>query len=170
MQHLFFPGGLCAFETFTRFRLLQSSHYEELWFLESEQNPELSFPLTPVRLLDANYRLTLSDEDSAALGAADESGPGQLLCFAIVTASQDSPPTANLLAPVVVNQTTGVAVQAVRADGFLESTHSYVKIGIRAPKEVLVLHKELFLTAQQNRAALRRIPEEELGPLLRART
>lgn len=52
---------------------------------------------------------------------------------------------------------------------FLESTHSYIKIGIHAPKDVLVLRKELFLTAQQNRAALRRIPEEKLGPLLRTR-
>ena len=123
MQHLYFPGGLCAFETFTRFRLLQSSHYEELWFLESEQNPELSFPLTPIRLLDANYRMALSDDDRAALGVDAAAEPAQLLCFAIVTAYEDSAPTANLLAPVVVNQATGAAVQAVRTDGLYSHRH-----------------------------------------------
>jgi carbon storage regulator len=53
---------------------------------------------------------------------------------------------------------------------FLESTHSYVKIGIHAPKEVLVLRKELYLTGQQNRAASRKISEELVGPLLSLRS
>jgi carbon storage regulator len=35
----------------------------------------------------------------------------------------------------------------------LDSTSSQVKLGIRAPKEVAVLRKEVHLTRQQNRAA-----------------
>jgi carbon storage regulator len=35
----------------------------------------------------------------------------------------------------------------------LECSGGQVKIGIRAPREVLVLRKEVFLTNQQNRAA-----------------
>jgi flagellar assembly factor FliW len=34
----------------------------------------------------------------------------------VITAGEDSPPTANLLAPVVINLNSGRAVQAVRSD------------------------------------------------------
>ena len=53
---------------------------------------------------------------------------------------------------------------------FLESAHSYTVIGIHAPKELLVLRKELYLTGHQNRAASRGSREERIGPLLRRRT
>ncbi len=53
---------------------------------------------------------------------------------------------------------------------FLESTHSYTKIGIHAPKDVLILRKELYLTGQQNRAASRKISEDAVGPLVATRT
>jgi carbon storage regulator len=39
----------------------------------------------------------------------------------------------------------------------LECSHSGVKLGIRAPKEITVLRKEIFLTGQQNRLAARQV-------------
>jgi carbon storage regulator CsrA len=53
---------------------------------------------------------------------------------------------------------------------FLESTHSYMKIGIHAPKDVVVLRKELYLTRKQNWAASRTISEEVVGRVLAKRT
>jgi len=54
-------------------------------------------------------------EDRLALGIeASGASRDQLLCLAVVTAYDDSPPTANLLAPVVVNLANGSAVQSVR--------------------------------------------------------
>ena len=120
MQDLEFPRGLCAFETYTRFRLIHSAHYAELWFLESKEDPDLSFPMVPVALLDSNYQLLVSDEDRALLQVEETD---EMLCFAIVTAYEDSPPTANLLAPVVANPHNGRAVQAVRADGIYSHKH-----------------------------------------------
>jgi flagellar assembly factor FliW len=108
--HLEFPNGIPAFETETRFRLTDR---EPLLFLESETNPELSFLLLPVALIDPDYRMAVSTEDRDAIGASDSS---RLMCLAVVTAAEDSPPTANLLAPVVVNLDSGRAVQAVRSD------------------------------------------------------
>jgi carbon storage regulator len=35
----------------------------------------------------------------------------------------------------------------------LESSHSQVKLGIRAPKQITVLRKEIYLTGQQNQIA-----------------
>jgi carbon storage regulator len=47
----------------------------------------------------------------------------------------------------------------------LEIGHSQVKLGIRAPREVLVLRKEILLTRDQNRAASQALPAGELERL-----
>jgi flagellar assembly factor FliW len=106
-----------AFEAERRFRLRDR---KPLLFLESETNPELSFLLLPVALIDPDYRLALSTEDRATLDASSDSS---LLCLAVVTAAEDSPPTANLLAPVVVNLDSKRAVQAVRSDAVYSYKH-----------------------------------------------
>jgi flagellar assembly factor FliW len=108
--HVEFPNGIPAFEAERCFRLIDR---EPLLFLESQTNPELSFLLLPVALIDPDYRLALTDEDRSTLDASEES---RLLCLAVITAAEDSPPTANLLAPVVVNLDSGRGVQAVRSD------------------------------------------------------
>jgi len=118
-HHLEFPYGIPAFETERRFRLIDR---EPLLFLESETTA-LSFLLLPIALIDPDYRLTLTGEDRAALGASDHS---RLVCFAVVTAAEDLPPTANLLAPVVVNLDSGRAVQAVRSDALYSHKHLLV--------------------------------------------
>jgi len=109
-QNLEFPNGIPAFETEKRFRLIDR---QPLLFLESETNPELSFLLLPVELIDPEYKLSLSAEDRETIGATEGT---RLLCLAVITAAEDSPPTANLLAPVVINPECGRAVQAVRSD------------------------------------------------------
>jgi carbon storage regulator len=49
----------------------------------------------------------------------------------------------------------------------LDSSPSYVKLGIRAPKDVLVLRREIHLTQQQNRTASQEISDAALSRLLR---
>jgi flagellar assembly factor FliW len=114
--HLAFPQGIPAFETERSFRLIER---EPLQFLESETT-DLSFLLLPVTLIDPDYLLALSAEDCEALGATAES---HLLCLAVITAAEELPPTANLLAPVVVNLDTLRAVQAVRSDRVYSYKH-----------------------------------------------
>ena len=48
----------------------------------------------------------------------------------------------------------------------LESTQSHVKLGIRAPKEIVVLRKEICLAREQNRAAARGVSPAAIGRLL----
>lgn len=47
----------------------------------------------------------------------------------------------------------------------LDCGHSHVKLGIRAPKEVTVLRKEIHITSQQNRAAAGEISAEAITRL-----
>jgi flagellar assembly factor FliW len=122
--HVEFPHGIPAFESERRFRLIDR---EPLLFLESETNAELSFLLLPVSLIDPNYGLALSAEDRETIGASAESS---LLCLAVITAAEDLPPTANLLAPVVVNLDRGRAVQAVRSDGVYSHKHPLLAEGV----------------------------------------
>jgi carbon storage regulator len=48
----------------------------------------------------------------------------------------------------------------------LECTPSQVKLGIRAPKEIVVLRKEICLAREQNRAAARDVSPGAIGRLL----
>jgi len=47
----------------------------------------------------------------------------------------------------------------------LEVTGSQVKLGVTAPKDVLILRKEVHITRQQNAAASREISSLELARL-----
>ena len=89
-------------------------------FLESQTTPELSFLLLPVSLIDPDYRLALSAEDRSTIRAMAGT---RLLILAVVTAAEDLPPTANLLAPVVINMENRRAVQAVRSDSVYSHKH-----------------------------------------------
>ena len=47
----------------------------------------------------------------------------------------------------------------------LEVAGTQVKLGIKAPKEVPILRREVYLTAQQNQAASKGIPPQALASL-----
>lgn len=49
----------------------------------------------------------------------------------------------------------------------LEVAHTQVKLGIRAPKKVTVLRKEIQLTSEQNRVAARQVSPAAMNLLLR---
>lgn len=107
-----FPNGLPAFESHRYFRLEARDRLAPLVELRSEAD-ELSFCLLPIALLDPAYELTLADADRAALAFEP---PHELLALALVTLGEDSAPTANLLAPIVIDMATGRGVQAIRDD------------------------------------------------------
>jgi flagellar assembly factor FliW len=106
-----FPEGLPAFESESRFRLVEPESLQPLMLLESLSTPGLRFVCVAVELLDPAYRLELADSDRTLLCTADsESG---LRPLAIVTFPADGPPTANLRAPVVLNPAAGLGIQVI---------------------------------------------------------
>jgi flagellar assembly factor FliW len=48
---------------------------------------------------------------------------GDVVCLALLSAAENGPLTANLLAPVVINLAAGRAVQAVRSDRAYSHKH-----------------------------------------------
>ena len=110
-----FPCGLPGFEDRRRFLALNLEDKKPLLFLHSLDDPGLCFITMPVLNVDPAYRLEISENDLDLLGLPTGRQPqiGQeVLCLAIVSLEEGGP-TANLLAPIVVNLSNLVAVQAI---------------------------------------------------------
>ncbi|MGH9665146.1 MAG: flagellar assembly protein FliW, partial [Bryobacteraceae bacterium] len=94
--------------------------------LQSLIRPELCFLTLPVEVLTPDYRLNAAAEDLTALELNTAAQPKigeEVLCLAILSVTGNQPPTANLLAPVVVNLKNRRAVQAVRLDAAYSHQH-----------------------------------------------
>jgi len=113
-----FPRGLPGFEERRQFVPVQNPQTAPVMFLQSLEEPSLCFVTLPVLVVDPQYRLRMTDQDLETLLWQVERQPriGQdVLCLAVLS-FQKSGPTANLLAPVVVDLNNHRAVQAVAAE------------------------------------------------------
>lgn len=110
-----FPYGLPGFEQEHKFHITERVGLEPIVFLQSAISPELCFTALPVKAIDPDYQLELSPEEAALLNGTSGIS-ADLLSLAIVAAAEEGPVTVNLLAPVVVNLSRRVGVQAVRSD------------------------------------------------------
>jgi flagellar assembly factor FliW len=115
-----FPAGLPGFETERRFVLIERPNLAPILFLQSLDSPDLCFPAAPVKAIDPHYELVITPEDLRPLGP---NLPESLVCLAMLSAPENGPLTANLLAPVVIDQGTRRAVQAVRMDSRYSHRH-----------------------------------------------
>lgn len=111
-----FEEGLPAFESDTRFVLIEPPETAPVVFLQSIVHPELCFTTAPAACIDHNFRLKAAESDLEPIGGL----AGDLLCLAILTLRDDHPPTANLLAPVVIHRRTRRGRQVIQYDsGYL---------------------------------------------------
>jgi len=124
-----FPVGLPAFEQETSFLLITPLKTKPLVFLQSLGRSELCFVTLPLEVVDPNYQLSVSAEDSKILSPAGQTLTAvgqadgvQVECLAIISLT-GSRPTANLLAPLVINRATRRAVQAIRLDNTYSHQH-----------------------------------------------
>ena len=120
-----FPRGLPAFEERRRFLALQFPHTSPLIFLQSLEDSGLCFITLPVLAADPQYHLQMGDEDLTLLGLASGRQPrigDEVLCVVIISIEPGGP-TANLLAPIVVNLKSLQAVQAIATDSAYSHQH-----------------------------------------------
>jgi flagellar assembly factor FliW len=117
-SELEFPGGLPGFDSRKRFVAVTFVESEPLVYLQSLEDPDLCFITMPILAVDPRYQLTLSGEDLARLGLPRERQPHigeDVLCLTVLSV-RETGPTANLLAPIVVNLRNRRAVQSVPAE------------------------------------------------------
>lgn len=123
-----FPRGLPAFEEQRQFLALHYENTQPLVFLQSLSDAGLCFITLPVRCVDTEYRLQVSDEDLGHLGFTAGYQPeiGTEIACLIVISLQETGPTANLLAPVIINLRTLKAVQAIGPESRYSHQHPLV--------------------------------------------
>jgi len=129
-----FPLGLPGFETRRRFVALRFLESDPLVYLQSLEDPALCFVTMPILSVDPQYRLKVGSEDLDRLGLPATRQPRigeDVFCLAVI-AIRETGPTANLLAPVVINLKTRQAVQAIAPES--EYSHQFELM----PEEVAV--------------------------------
>lgn len=101
------PPGMLDLHRFTLTALDESGY---LFALRSAERDEVRLFLMPPRPYFPDYAPALDTATQEALGVAD----GEAVLLVVVHPGQDgTPPTANLLAPIAVNPSTGAALQVV---------------------------------------------------------
>jgi flagellar assembly factor FliW len=114
-SELEFPRGLPGFDSRKRFVAVRFVESDPLVYLQSLEDPGLCFITAPVQTVDPKYRLRVNMDDLQELGLPLARQPliGEDVLALTVVSIRETGPTANLLAPVVVNLRNRRAVQAV---------------------------------------------------------
>ena|SRR5579863_382034 len=114
-----FPSGLPGFEDHRSFVFLKKPGLEPLMFLQSVESRSLCFILLPIRALDDNFRLELTQDEIREIGLTSAQPPvigKDILCAAMICTGDGDVPTANLMAPIVVNLHNNVGIQAIHPE------------------------------------------------------
>ena len=101
-----FPAGLPGFEDEHRFLLVDHGASRPVAFLQSASRGSLCFITMPVPALARGFRLSAAVEDLRLIGMDSAKQPEvgkDLLCLAIISIADDGTPTADLLAPLLIN-------------------------------------------------------------------
>ena len=105
-------GGLPGFAPAERFALVEVSASSPLFRLCSLDDTALEFVVAPPAVFFPDYAPDLDDASAARLGLTDDAE--QVLLLVVLTIGADlASSTANLLAPLVINQRTRQAAQVV---------------------------------------------------------
>ena len=120
-----FPCGLPGFDSRKRFVAVRFAETDPLLYLQSLEDPGLCFITMPVLAVDPRYQLNVNPEDLGLLGLPAASRPRigeDVFCLAVLS-MREAGPTANLLAPVVINLKTRRAVQAIAPESGYSHQH-----------------------------------------------
>lgn len=107
-----FPSGLPGFEHLRRFKLSTDPGITPPFqMLTAEEEPSIGFYLVDPVLIEPNYEISIPEADEQALAVREGD---ELITLVIVTIGPDpSTTTVNLLAPVILNLTSGLGRQAI---------------------------------------------------------
>lgn len=122
-QKLSFPQGLFGFEKYRDYLLLDSERPPFYW-LQSMDDPKAAFVLVNPFLFRPDYEIDIGNEELAGIGILS---PEKALILSIVTIPADeSPMTANLQGPLVINRETRTGKQSVVTDPRWKTRHDII--------------------------------------------
>lgn len=113
-----FPAGLPGFVSLRNFALVETQRDDLVW-LQSVDDPELTFLLADPFALVPGFEVEIPQADLAALGGGD----GDLLVLAVAQLEGGMPVTANLQSPIVFARDRRLGRQVVLPDSRYGMTH-----------------------------------------------
>jgi len=99
-------------------------------FMQSLSSRNPCFVLLPIFVADPNYRLNLTPEElfELELPAGQEPKIGEdILCATLICVAQGEVPTANLMAPVVINLYKHIGMQVIHGDSGYSHQHPLLR-------------------------------------------
>ena len=119
-QKITFPFGILGFESLKDYVLLDAEEQPFYW-LQSLDAEQVAFVLINPFLFRPDYEMNIDNEELLPIGVTD---PGKAVIFSIVTIPQDdSPMTANLQGPLVINRDSRLGIQAILTDSRWKTKH-----------------------------------------------
>jgi flagellar assembly factor FliW len=109
LPELTMAGGLAGFPDAERYALVEVPEASPLFLLRSLDVPGLEFVVVPPAVFFPDYAPEIDDASAARLGLIDAEDALLLVVLTVGASAADA--TANLLAPVVINQRTRAAGQ-----------------------------------------------------------
>ena len=115
-----FPCGLLGFENYKHFSLVKSE-YNPFYWMNSEDNNQISFLVADPFIFFSDYEVDVDDETLAKIGIKN---PEEVVVLTIITIPGNGKNlTANLQGPLVINKNTKTAIQAILADAKWTTKH-----------------------------------------------
>jgi len=109
-----FVEGLLGFSRFKLYMLIPHGEGGMLWWLQSEEVPELAFLLCDPRGVFPDYQVAVAKDDLTAIGAES---PEDCDVWVILNVNAgESQISANLKGPIALNRETRLAKQLVLTD------------------------------------------------------
>lgn len=113
-----FPAGLVGFEENKRFTLFHEEGKPTVFWLQSLDDPALSFSVVPPERINVAYEIDLSEEESRLLGLSD---PADAIVVVILyrdaaAGADGGRIAASTHSPLVINAKTRVGMQKILRD------------------------------------------------------
>jgi flagellar assembly factor FliW len=120
-----FANGIPGFDALREFVCFEKPEHRPLVYLQSVEQSDLCFLALPVKTLFPEYQLYVPPEDLSLLGYPENYAIDihNSICLVILAGAPGESPTANLLAPVVINPETRAAQQVIQFNSGYSHVH-----------------------------------------------
>ena len=109
-----FKYGILGFEEYRNYALIRQDPSHPFCFLQSLDDPDLTFVVTDPLWLRPDYKVRVHEEDLEKIEVQEDD---RVAVYSIVTVPKDPQEmTVNLMAPILVNTRTRLALQHVQSD------------------------------------------------------
>lgn len=124
-NEIIFVSGLLGFEQMNQFVLLDQPE-SPFQFLQSTLDPDLAFVVTDPFTFFQDYEFELKDTIKNKLNLQSDN---DVKIKVIITVRSETEITANLKAPIVMNQSENKAIQLILDNPIYQTRHSIIKGG-----------------------------------------